>query len=53
MHVDFPFRIDGRGRSALATDTDYIRDLIEQLLFMLREEGATHVRVGRALFGER
>jgi phage baseplate assembly protein W len=31
--VDYPFRIDGRGRTATTTDDDHIRDLIEQVLF--------------------
>lgn len=33
MNVDFPFRIDGRGRTAVTDDADHIRDMIEQLLF--------------------
>lgn len=33
MNIDFPFRIDGRGRTAGTTDGDHIRDMIEQLLF--------------------
>jgi hypothetical protein len=33
MHVDFPYRVDGRGRTALIDIDPYIRDLIEQVLF--------------------
>ena len=33
MNIDFPFRIDGRGRTAATDDADHIRDMIEQLLF--------------------
>lgn len=33
MNIDFPFRIDGRGRTAVTDDADHIRDMIEQLLF--------------------
>jgi phage baseplate assembly protein W len=32
MNIDFPFQIDGRGRTASTTDDDHIRDMIEQLL---------------------
>lgn len=45
-NVDFPFRVDGRGRSGLATDRDHIRDLIEQVLFTSPGE-----RVNRPTFG--
>lgn len=33
MNIDFPFRIDRRGRVAAAADAKHVRDLIEQLLF--------------------
>src|SRR3954468_23977640 len=32
-HLDFPYHIDGRGRTAVTDDADHIRDLIEQVLF--------------------
>jgi uncharacterized protein len=32
-HVDFPYRFDGRGRTAVSEAVDHIRDLIEQVLF--------------------
>jgi phage baseplate assembly protein W len=32
-HLDFPYRHDGRGRTAVTGDVDHIRDLIEQVLF--------------------
>ncbi len=32
-HLDFPYRFDGRGRTATTNDADHIRDLIEQVLF--------------------
>ena len=44
--VDFPFRIDGRGRTATTSDDDHIRDLIEQVLFTAPGE-----RVNRPTFG--
>ena len=46
MHVDFPFHLDGRGRTAGTTDDDYLRDLVEQVLFTAPGE-----RVNRPAFG--
>jgi hypothetical protein len=46
MNVDYPYRIDGRGRTAVSTDDDWIRDLIEQILFTVPGE-----RVNRPDFG--
>jgi len=46
MHLDYPFHFDGRGRTAETTDDDYIRDLIEQVLFTAPGE-----RVNRPTFG--
>jgi uncharacterized protein len=46
MDVDFPFRVDGRGRSAAADDDEHVRDLIEQVLFTAPGE-----RVNRPTFG--
>ncbi|HYH79024.1 MAG TPA: GPW/gp25 family protein [Longimicrobium sp.] len=46
MNVDFPYRIDGRGRTATADDEDHVRDLIEQVLFTSPGE-----RVNRPTFG--
>jgi uncharacterized protein len=46
MQVDFPFRIDGRGRTAEAPHQDHLRDLIEQVLFTAPGE-----RVNRPTFG--
>src|SRR5271165_734476 len=45
-NIAFPFRIDGRGRTALVDDNSHIRDLIEQLLFTNPGE-----RVNRPTFG--
>ena len=44
--VDYPFRFDGRGRTASTTQDDHIRDLIEQVLFTAPGE-----RVNRPTFG--
>lgn len=42
----YPYRIDGRGRTASATDEAHVRELIEQLLFTVPGE-----RVNRPEFG--
>jgi phage baseplate assembly protein W len=44
--IAYPFRIDGRGRTADANQDDHIRQLIEQLLFTSPGE-----RVNRPTFG--
>ena len=46
MHIDFPYHLDGRGRTALTDDANYVRDLIEQVLFTTPGE-----RVNRPDFG--
>jgi phage baseplate assembly protein W len=45
-HLDFPFHVDGHGRSATTTDEDHVRDMVEQLLFTIPGE-----RVNRPDFG--
>jgi phage baseplate assembly protein W len=44
--LDYPFHIDGRGRSASTSTDDHIRDLIYQVLFTAPGE-----RVNRPDFG--
>jgi len=46
MEIDYPYRFDGRGRTAQTTTDDHIRDLIEQVLFTSPGE-----RVNRPTFG--
>jgi uncharacterized protein len=47
MNVAFPYRVDGRGRTAEAENDDaHLRDLIEQVLFTVPGE-----RVNRPDFG--
>ena len=46
MNLDYPYHIDGRGRTAAAGDDDHVRDLIEQVLFTSPGE-----RVNRPTFG--
>lgn len=45
-YLDFPFHVDGRGRSAEISEDDHIRDLIFQVLFTNPGE-----RVNRPDFG--
>ena len=44
--VDFPYHVDGRGRTAATGQDDHLRDLIEQVLFTAPGE-----RVMRPDFG--
>lgn len=46
MNIDYPFHTDTRQRTALTTEDDHIRDLIEQLLLTGPGE-----RVNRPSFG--
>ena len=46
LFLDFPFHIDGRGRSAETAEDDHIRDMIFQVLFANPGE-----RVNRPDFG--
>jgi phage baseplate assembly protein W len=46
MHIDYPFHFDPRGRTATTTDDDYLRDLIELVLFTSPGE-----RVNNPTFG--
>jgi phage baseplate assembly protein W len=46
MNIDFPFHLDGRGRTATTGDDEHIRDMIEQVLFTNAGE-----RVNRPDFG--
>jgi phage baseplate assembly protein W len=44
--LDYPYRIDARGRTAVTGAADHVRDLIEQVLFTRQGE-----RVNRPSFG--
>lgn len=46
MHLDHPYHFDSRGRTAETDDDDYVRDLIELVLFTAPGE-----RVNRPTFG--
>lgn len=45
-HVAFPLRLDGRGRTTMVDDSEYLRGLVEQVLFTAPGE-----RVNRPDFG--
>jgi Bacteriophage baseplate protein W len=44
--VDFPFRVDARGRTGASSEEEHVRDLVEQVLFTAPGE-----RVNRPTFG--
>jgi len=46
MHLDFPYAVDTRGRTATADEENHIRDMIAQVLFTAPGE-----RVNRPTFG--
>ncbi len=46
MNIDFPYRMDHRGRTASTTYEDHIRDMVEEVLFTAPGE-----RVNRPTFG--
>ena len=46
MEIAYPFHVDGRGKTAEATDDQHIRQMIEQVLFTAPGE-----RVNRPEFG--
>jgi phage baseplate assembly protein W len=46
MHIDYPFHVGPGGRTAGTSDDDYVRDLVEQVLFTSPGE-----RVNRPTFG--
>ena len=48
MQFNYPFNIDGTGRTAQTDDITHVRQLIEQVLFTTIEE-----RVNRPTFGTR
>jgi phage baseplate assembly protein W len=45
-HVAFPLALDGRGRTAMVDDAEYVRGLVEQVLFTAAGE-----RLNRPDFG--
>jgi phage baseplate assembly protein W len=51
MTVDFPYDLDGRGRTATTGSDDHLRDLIEQVLFTAPGERVMRPDFGAGLLG--
>jgi phage baseplate assembly protein W len=49
MNISFPFALDATGRSAMPSDDDHIRDMIEQLLFTSPGERVNRPELGSDL----
>ena len=49
--VDFPYHVDGRGRTATAGADEHLRDLIEQVLFTAPGERVMRPDFGSGLLG--
>lgn len=49
MQIDYPFRFDGRGRTAETDSPDHVRDLIEQVLFTVPGERVNRLEFGSGL----
>src|SRR5579862_7512147 len=49
MNIDFPFHLDGRGRTARIDDNDHINEMIEQLLFTSPGERVNQPDLGSGL----
>ena len=49
--VDFPYHVDGRGRTATANADDHLGDLIEQVLFTAPGERVMRPDFGSGLLG--
>jgi phage baseplate assembly protein W len=50
-NVDFPYHVDGRGRTADTGADDHLRDLIEQVLFTAPGERVMRPDFGSGLLG--
>ena len=51
VEVDFPYHVDGRGRTADTTPDDHLTDLIEQVLFTAPGERVMRPDFGSGLLG--
>ena len=49
--VDFPYHVDGRGRTAAPGADDHLRDLVEQVLFTAPGERVMRPDFGSGLLG--
>jgi len=51
VDLDFPYRLDARGRTADVDDDAHVRDLIEQVLFTAPGERVNRPTFGSGLLG--
>jgi phage baseplate assembly protein W len=51
MQIDFPYRIDGRGRTATTSEEEHVGDLIRQVLFTAPGERVNRPTFGSGLLG--
>jgi uncharacterized protein len=49
MNIDYPYRFDNRGRTALAGDDDHVEQMIEQFLFTSAGERVMLPELGSGL----
>jgi phage baseplate assembly protein W len=49
MQIDYPLRVDGRGRTAATSEDDHVRDLVEQVLFTSPGERVNRPTLGTNL----
>ena len=49
MQIDYPLRVDGRGRTATTGEDDHVRDLVEQVLFTSPGERVNRPTLGTNL----
>jgi phage baseplate assembly protein W len=49
MNIAFPYGFDGRGRTATDSNSDHIRDMIEQVLFISPGERVNQPDLGSGL----
>jgi uncharacterized protein len=50
-HIDHPFHVDGRGRTATTGEQDHLRDLIEQVILTAPGERVMRPGFGSGLLG--
>jgi phage baseplate assembly protein W len=49
VNLNFPYQFDGRGRTQWANQNDYVRQLVEQVLFTSPGERVNHPDFGSGL----
>ena len=51
MNIDYPFRFQGKGRTATTGDAGHIRDMVEQLFFTSPGERVNRPNFGSGILG--